>query len=817
MAHFDGFYIKFILRGVEMVNRSASTRHWRTGWAALLAPCLLTVAGSALAAESVTLEEVLVTAQKRIENLQQVPISVAAITADMAEKIGVVSGQTLAQVVPGLMLNRQTNGTQAFLRGVGTSSTQAGNEPAVAMYVDDVYYGSSAVALTNYTSVQRIEVLKGPQGTLFGRNATGGVIQVFTQEPEAEPGVKVTLGYASFNTISGALYATGGLSDNVFANINLYSEDQRDGWGTNFTTGNPTYLQHNRGGRAKLQFNFGDSTRLMLSADYDDYFNQQAVYFRPAPGTFSAAFVSGVPVSIPPPGDYDTFEIIDPEASVKQYGGSAKLTHDFGTMEFKSVSAYRHAKAIQRFAQDGSSIFRQIPKLQYNTKTISQEFQLLSGADSKWQWVGGVFFLKDESTVDPFTFVGSGAGGTPPNFLTALGLTSDQDLDSYSGFFQATIPMTDRSNVTAGVRYTNDKRSIRGGRINTNAAGVQTPFVAAVNDGLGKSWASTTGRLSFDYRFTDDIMGYVAYNKGFKSGLFNSVLAPGPTSALTGSPAAPTHDPAVDPENIDAYTIGLKSEFLDNRLRFNAEAFLYKYEGLQMQQVVAVPGSILTTTRLTNVAAATIKGFDFDVTYKPMERLTLGLNGQVMDGEYDDFPNGQYFITNPAGGNCAFVVAAAPAAVPCNAAALGALPPNYNPVTGTWNLKGNKTVQTPPFTANLTATYDVPVSTGDLAFTLHYSHTGNYWAEPSNGQGQVSPPGAGFVSRSNKFNEKQHTVGILNASVLWSSTDDSYSVRLWGKNLVDDRYWSFNNSTGSITKQVPAAPRTYGLTLSANF
>jgi iron complex outermembrane recepter protein len=808
-----------------MINRSASTLHRRTGWAALLAPCLLTVAGAAIAqapspaktaaAESITLDEVLVTAQKRAENLQQVPIAVAAITSEMAEKIGVVNGQTLAQVVPGLMLNRQTNGTQAFLRGVGNSSTQAGNEPAVAMYVDDVYYNSSAASLTNYTGIERIEVLKGPQGTLFGRNATGGVIQVFTKEPDAEPAAKVTLGYGSYNTISGGIYATGKLSENIIGNINLYNEDQRNGWGKNFTTGNPTYLQHDRGGRAKLQFSIGENTKLLLNADYDDYFNQQAVYFRPAPGTFSTARLPApnatVPASIPPPGIYDTNEAIDPEASVKMYGGSVKLTHSFGSMEFKSVSAYRHAKAIQRFAQDGSSVFRQIPTLQYTTKTETQEFQLLSADESRFQWVGGLFFLKDNSKVDPFFFVGSGPGigGVPPFFLQSIGATSEQKLDSYSGFFQSTIPVAAKAHITAGVRYTSDKRSIIGGRINTNAAGVASAFVPATNDGLSKSWSSTTGRLSFDYQFTGDIMGYVAYNKGFKSGLFNSVVPPSP-----GAPPAPTHDPPVDPEKINAYSIGMKAEFLNNRLRFNTEAFYYKYEGLQMQQVIQIPGSVATFTRLTNVAAASIKGIDFDMTYKPMERLTVGLNGQLMEGKYDDFPNGQIFVTNAAGGNCNFVVAAPPAAVPCGGLVL---PPNYNPATGTWNLKGNNTVQTPPFSANLTATYDVPVTAGELSFTLLYSHTGNYWAEPDNGRGQITPPGTGFISSSNPFNERQHAVNILNASIQWHAPDDRYAVSLWGKNLTDHRYWSFNNSTASITKQAPAAPRTYGLTLSASF
>jgi iron complex outermembrane receptor protein len=243
-----------------------------------------------------------------------------------------------------------------------------------------------------------------------------------------------------------------------------------------------------------------------------------------------------------------------------------------------------------------------------------------------------------------------------------------------------------------------------------------------------------------------------------------------------------------------------------------------------MQAVVAVPGSILTTTRLTNVAAATMKGIDFDITYKPIERLTLNLNGQLEDGKYDDFPDGQFFVTNPAGGNCAFTKGAAITATSIGGCTGAIVPPNYTgsftvgQQTGGWNLRGNQSVQTPPFSASMTATYDVPMSTGDMSFTAMYSHNGNYWSEASNGQGQwCSTTAVAPVSCSNKYNERQHAVNILNASVQWVSTDDKYAVRLWGKNLTDDRYWSFANTTGSITKNVPAPPRTYGLTLSANF
>ena len=770
------------------------------------------------------LEEVIVTANKRSENMQDVPIAISALTADEAGKIGVVNGQTLAQVIPGLQLNRQTNGSTPFLRGVGNPSTQAGTEPAVAMYVDDVYYGSSAAALSNYNSISRIEVLRGPQGTLFGRNATGGVISVFTKDPTPEPALDVSLGYGNYDTISGSLYATGGLGDNFSANIALYGEDQDDGWGTNFTTGNDAYTYNNYGGRIKLLWDVGDATSVLFNVDYDDYENQQAVFFRPAPGTRSSAGAS----STPPPGLYDSFENLDPIAAVEMYGASAKIKHEFSFADFVSISAYRWAEAEQHFAQDGSSIHRLNPLLIYETDTWTQEFQLLSPADSRISWVGGLFYLNDSSTVDPFHFTGilttAAIGIFDPSLIGEAfrGANSEQSTESYSAFFQTTVPIGEQFDITAGIRYTDDERSMSGYRINRMPDGTLSPRVYARNSGLSDSWSSVTGRLAFDYKFTDDFMAYVAWNRGFKSGLFNTIIPPDFGPAIL-APGVPTIDPPVEPEDIDAYTLGFKSELFDNTVRLNAEAFYYKYENLQLQQVLIIPGGG-TATRLTNAAKATIQGIDIDLLWQATDQLSITAAVEFLDGEYDDFPDGQYFIhgvspggppanlppgTPVAGGNCGFSLAAPPAPAPCGAAALGALPPNYDPATGHWNLEGNETIQTPPFSATLTVDYVVPMTAGDLDFAVNFSHSGDYFFDADNGFGQISPSQPG--------NNHQDEYDIINASVTWYSDDDDWSVRLWGKNLTDEEYFSFGNETATITKKTPAPPLTYGVTLSMHF
>ncbi len=399
---------------------------------------------------------------------------------------------------------------------------------------------------------------------------------------------------------------------------------------------------------------------------------------------------------------------------------------------------------------------------------------------------------------------------------------SEQSTESWSAFFQTTVPITDQFNITGGIRYTDDERSMSGYRLNQHPDGRFSPRVWASNSGLSDSWSSVTGRLSFDYKFTDDFMAYVAWNRGFKSGLFNTIIPPdfGPNILAPGTPVI---DPPVEPEDIDAYTLGFKSELVDNTLRLNAEAFYYKYENLQLQQVLIIPGGG-TATRLTNAAKATIQGIDVDLLWQPTDQLSITAAVEFLDGEYDDFPDGQYFVhgvsaggppptppagTPVAGGNCGFSLVAPPAPAPCGAAALGALPPNYDPATGHWNLEGNETIQSPPFSATLTVDYVVPMTAGDLDFAVNFAHSGDYFFDADNGFGQISPSQPG--------NNHQDEYDIINASVTWYSDDDDWSVRLWGKNLTDEEYFSFGNETATITKKTPAPPLTYGVSLSMHF
>ena len=215
------------------------------------------------------LPEVTVTANRRNESNQRVPLGIVAVSADSAAELGVTDAQSLAALVPGLLFNVQANASIPFLRGVGTPIAESGDEPSVALYVDDVYIPAGSAALLHFASIDHMEVEKGPQGTLFGRNATGGVVQVFTRNPTDQPELEVTAGYGNYNTWSANTYATGPLTQQVLANISVYWSDQSEGWGRNVTTGVPAFRSRDYGARVKFLWNYGDGTNALLTLDFD--------------------------------------------------------------------------------------------------------------------------------------------------------------------------------------------------------------------------------------------------------------------------------------------------------------------------------------------------------------------------------------------------------------------------------------------------------------------------------------------------------------------------------------------------------------------
>jgi iron complex outermembrane receptor protein len=687
------------------------------------------------------LQEVVVTATHRAESGQDVPISITAFDSGQLAHLGLQDFQDVGQAVPGLEFTRQGNTSIPFLRGVGTANAVAGNEPSVAVFVDDVYKPAGAASLAELTGLDHLEVDKGPQGTLFGRNATGGVIQVFTKDPSPTPALDVTADYATYNTTSGSVYANAPLAESASANVSLYGGKQNTGWGTNFATGSPVYTAYNYGGRAKLLVELGDATRFLVTSFYDKTMTQEGAAYSVAAGEKSVGGFDHVG------GFYDVNLDIDALARDLQWGVSAKVTHDFEFAQLLSISAYQAVQALNYSDVDlGPLPLAEIP-VNSSDNAITQEFRLVSPGDPNFNWEGGLFYFHDDAGFDPIVYGGS---AFPP------GTQGDtvQRTQSYSGFAQATVRVIDSTRLTLGARYTRDERRLTAGGTLEGAA------VTAANSPQEATFSKPTFRASVDHKLPDGTLLYVAFNTGFKSGTFN-------TNVFPGTPISPP----VNPETLNAYSLGLKGEYLNHTLRFNAEGFLYKYHNIQISEVLD------GTTEVLNAAAATIKGVDLDLTAAPVRNLTATASLELLNGKYDRYPNALFYVYNPAGGQ----------------------------IATSQDLSGYKTVQTPPVSFNLSLNYTESALFGFLDYTLAYQLGGNFYFDPDNGRGQ---PNSDF--------DRQPTTNIVNASVKWTSENARYGVKLWVKNALGQKYYSdrTEQAFGALTS--PAAPRTAGLQLNLN-
>ena len=659
---------------VTRILRPSYTKSSRKLAALLLASASFTMAApsltlaqqatSATSDSSDQIETVTVSAQRRAQNMQSVPIAITAITADQLASSGITTTANLSAEVPGLALTQNLTGGSPFIRGIGTTNSLLGQEASVATYVDGVYIASPSATLFDLNNVDHVEVLKGPQGTLFGRNATGGVIQVITRDPSQDTSANAMMGYGNYDTLSGSFYGTTGLTDDVAADIALYGSNQGEGWGKNLTTGQDAFTSTSLSGRSKIRWDLSQSTNVTLALDYSYEQNELGEGYHMLPGSLG---IDGVTRYA---GFYNTQGDPNDLATIRQGGVSLTINHDFDFATLRSISAFREITVDARYDEDATPVpFTEIFSTQ-REGSFSQEVQLLSPEASKVNWILGAYYLRDSAAFLPVTNMGG------PSFddTTSSYIYARQDTNSYAGYAQATVPIFDATNFTAGLRYTADDRTIQGHLV--DAGSVLLPETQSM-DADKLTW-----RLSLDHQFTDNFMGYVSYNTGFKSGIYNTIVY---------------FEPSVKPENLNAYEAGFKSEFFDHRLRFNGSAFYYGYHDIQINDIQD------GTSVLLNAARATIKGVDADVDVFLTNELKLTGGFSVLDGKYDSFLDAPHYVLQPGGGAVAEPIDAS----------------------------GYPTENTPKFTLSSVLSYAHQVNWGVVEADLSYSYNSGFSFTPA--------------------------------------------------------------------------------------
>ncbi len=707
------------------------------------------------------LEDIVVTAQRRSERLQNVPIAVSAASAARLEAAGVSNTQELAILTPGLSAPQTAGFAQPHVRGVGSSTAGAGLEQPVATYVDGVYIAAAPASLLTLNNVERVEVLKGPQGTLFGRNATGGLIQVITRDPKEDLGGAVNLSYGSYQDITADAYVTGGLASNLSADLAVRYEHQGHGWGRNLATGNYTGdLDHDFAARTKFLFQPDADTQVRLALDYEDRDSRrEAQHLDPQyPGTFNNPVFGG---PFPLGNRYDTNTDRDQSNQLRGGGVSLQIKHDFGGVSLQSITAWRRTDLSIFLDTDQTPVpILSVPATS-RSKQFSQELQLSSTGNGKFNWVAGAYLFLASDRWDPFQVV---FGGTPISPVPFVPVTIEerdrQRTDSVAGYAQASYEFLPATTLTLGGRYTYERKRADGitNFIVAGGAPLVSP-VPAPFDPLGNpipdriTFKKFSYRIALDHRFGRDILAYVSYNTGFKSGGYNLAVA---------------DNQPYRPETIGAAEAGLKTEFFDRHLRLNASAFRYTYRNIQVGRFIN------GTEAIYNGARARIYGADLDAELAVARGLSLTAGLSYLHARFTSFPQADFIVPDPR--------------IPF---------PNLGGVVP-GEAKGKTLPFAPAFTANAGVDYRFDTSVGAFALNATYFHTNRYFAAPDN---------VGF----------QPAYDLVNTSVTWTDRSGKLSVKLWGKNLGDEVYvTSLVEANQGLIDSI-AAPRTYGVTAGFKF
>ena len=611
-----------------------------------------------------TLGEIVVTAQRRSENLQNVPIAVTALSGSSLSAAGVGSTADLSQVVPALSFTSSI-GTFALpsIRGVGTTTSAPGLENPVATYIDGVYIVAPADALLGLHDISQVAVLKGPQGTLFGRNATGGLIQVTTLEPTTQPKLDVDASFGDRAYSAQDLYVSGGLIDKLTGNFAVNNDDLLQGFGHNVFNGDEIQTHRSTSMRGKLAWKPNVTTQVTLSADYSKY---------KASDPALRALGTNTLIGPLPGGSRDIDTNVQPFTHVEQWGLSLNARHDFDGFQVVSISAYRQTDSDNLLDGDGTPVPALKLDLGERDSQASEEIQFLSTTKGAFSWVAGAFYLHSRGAFDPTT---TNIIGVPGPILD----NAIQDLDSYSVFGQGTYKLAPATNLTAGIRYTLDHRSIAA--TDTLDLGfAQVPAAAPL--AATKDFSAPTARLSIDHRFSPELLAYLSYNRGFKSGTFSPQSFPLVT---------------IQPETLNAVEAGLKTDLLDRRVRLNLAGYFYDYSNKQTEFIN--DGQEL----LYDAKKAQMYGLDADMIVRLTANLQISAGLGLIHAVYTDFKDGP--VTTPIASG--------------DALANG-------------SDSGNFIEDTPKYTINVGPSYRLPTPVGEFTANLNYFHSSGYFATPDN-------------------------------------------------------------------------------------
>ena len=723
----------------------------------------LTVYGAGALAQNVALEEIIVTATKRSESLQDVPVAVNAFTADTIQEAGINNTDDLATMTPSLHSLSVSSPFQTKLqiRGIGTAQSDPALEPSVGVFVDGVFLGRSGLGMSDLSDIERIEVLQGPQGTLYGKNTNAGAISVITKRPNFE-GFEgyVEASVGDYNMGKLTLAASGPLSDTVAYRLSANTH-QRDGYFENSgaADGNDADDWNFQG---KLLWEPNDNLSLMLAASHVDRSNTCCTPDATQGDAVQTELArQGLPQDKNDPRDYKIATNVDSEFELESDLLSLHIDYEMDWGTITSITAWNDYEYIQRGDPDRSQLDIMGGPGEFNSgDSLSQELRLDSEVGDNIEYQLGLFYYEQETQrgdgtqtftlgEDFLTIASQEIGpvirliAAPGDYLFGKGVWNN---DTFAIYGQATWHMNERWHLTGGLRWTDEEREadLFSDNVSTAPAVARgiTSFLGrlttAVDDTFKRSSDNVDWLLKAAYDLSEGTMIYASASTGSKSGNFNGV---------NGTP----EEREFDDESTLSYELGSKSTFLDSRVRLNSAVFYTEVEDYQFQQGLPNGGTIVS-----NEGEVEVSGVDLQLEALPLSNLTLTA-GLLYLHDYDvvDGPN-----------------------------------------------KGKKLSTTPDYTLNLGATLVYPLADGTLYLRGDYMFMDEHVTNNTN-----EPEDVAFQDRT-----------LFNAKIGWR--DDHWNLSVWGKNLTDDAYAGLTSQVQGFSGSRAyflAPPRTYGATLRYNF
>jgi iron complex outermembrane receptor protein len=772
---------KTVLRRSVAVIMAIPAVSWTTAYAQ-----------TAAATETATggIERVVVTARRRAELIQDVPGAVSSISGAELEKQAIPDITALADTIPSTTLksSRGTNTTlTAFIRGIGQQDPVAGYEPGVGIYLDDVYMARPQGALTDIYDLERIEILRGPQGTLYGKNTIGGAVKYVTRKlsPKMTFGLKATIG----NYGEKDLVLTGSVpvSDTLRIGGSLASFNH-DGYGHNVVNGRDNYNKEAVAGRISIELTPNSDLFIRLSSDrtVDDSEAKQGYRLTAGPAPGNEQPLSDV---------YDTranlYAVNGHRQQVTTQGTTLMGEYQINpTLSFKSITAYRKSLTYAPIDFDSlNTPLFEAPTI-YSDNQKSQEFQLtFTGA--KVQGVAGVFYMK-ANAFNEFDVLYNAAGGL------ALYTLDDINSKTWAAYADASYNVTDTFNVNIGGRYTDDQHDARIfkktylGLTGSPTLGNPAAIGGAANtdlgpDALNRTDTKFTPKLGFGWKLAPEHNVYGTASQGFKGGMFD----PRMDLLATGGPTTPASQlkrQGVNPEEVTAFELGVKSNMSGGRLQTNAAVFFTKYKNVQ------IPGSVATydaagnvngfAGSLTNAGKAKIKGLELEAISHPTDALNVSAMYSFIDAKYDE-----WMVANGA---------------------------------GLINIANYAEFQnTPKHSANLSASYDWPLvlggRSGSLSLMNSVSYKSRVYQTEIVGTGTTAALDAAVPGN---LSLAQDAYTLWDAGLVWTSADRKLQIGLHGRNLTDKRYkvagYNFSGFFNSVTAFY-GDPRTVKATVNVKF